>query len=258
MGLSDYIQERRRQRSVLLMCHMVAGYPSLDANRQMHSAMINCGVDLIELQMPFTEPIADGETFALASQIAVSEGMTTAQYFDLLGGFTDSTGVPILAVGYYNWPFKMGLNRFVEALSKTGASGWILPDLPIEEATELKYLSDNHGIASVFQMTPTDSNERLMNIGTATNGFSYCALRKGVTGEATHIDSWTTEFLERCRRASPVPIAAGFGVDSGDGVDALKSHSDIIIVGSALLRRWQSHGVTGFRDLIEELVDACS
>ena len=259
MGQLDrYIEDRRHTKAALLMCHIMAGYPSLEANREMLSLMSDCGVDLIELQMPFTEPIADGETFAVASQIAVAEGLTIAQYFDLMTKATESSEIPVIAMGYYNWPYRMGLGRFVEALSATGASGWILPDLPIEEAAELRRLADKKDVASVFMMTPTDSDDRLAEIGTATRGFSYCALRRGVTGQKTYIGPDTVAFLDRCRRASTLPLAAGFGVASGADAESLKAHSDIVIVGSALLRRWQRYGANGFRELLRELVSGCS
>ena len=213
--LDRYITIKRQERPTLLMGHIMAGYPSLQANREMFSLMTEAGVDLVEVQMPFTEPIADGETFALASQIAVAEGMTNASYFSLLANVRETTTIPVVAMGYYNWPHSMGLDSFASTLSALGVVGWILPDLPLEESADLRSHTDKHDLASIFMMTPTDSDERLAEIARATKGFVYCALRTGVTGQETKIGPSTVAFLDRCRRASVLPLAGAFGVESG-------------------------------------------
>ena len=130
--------------------------------------MTEAGVDLVEVQMPFTEPIADGETFALASQIAVAEGMTNASYFSLLANVRETTTIPVVAMGYYNWPHRMGLDSFANTLSALGVVGWILPDLPLEESADLRSHTDKHDLASIFMMTPTDSDDRLGTISQLT------------------------------------------------------------------------------------------
>ena len=251
--LEQYLRGRRQQWDTLVVGHIMAGYPSFDENITMASLMAEGGVDLVELQMPFTEPIADGPTFALASQTVAAEGIRVSDYFALMQRILVQSAVPVVAMGYYNWPYSMGLQHFAQTLHESGAMGWIIPDLPIEEATPLRSASQALGLASVFMMTPTDSAERLSEIGSMAEGFSYCALRRGVTGQKTVIDESTARFLGRCRQASSLPLAAAFGVESGSDVDLLKEHTDMVIVGSALLRVWQSQGSKGFSRLVHEI-----
>lgn len=253
MNLQAYIGERLEERKVLLMTHLIAGYPSLEDNWRMLEIMGEVGVDLVELQMPFSEPVADGPTFARANQRALEGGITLAQYFDLLQRSTRQFAFPHLMMGYYNTAFRLGHTAYCDALAERGAVGYILPDLPFEEGEALFALSRQHQLHPIQLMTPTNTDARLAAIGRHAAGFVYVVARRGVTGSRTEIDRDLFSFVERCRRATEVPLALGFGLGSGADLKHLQGTVEIGIVGSQLLRVWEEDGEAAYADLLHDL-----
>lgn len=257
-GLQDYVAQRLAggEKKILLMTHVIVGYPSLEANRAMLRIMAANDVDLIELQMPFTEPVADGPIFVRANQEALATGLKVDDYFDF---FAEAGGVcsfPRLFMGYYNTVFRMGHGRFCERLSEAGAAGYILPDLPWEEYGDLVDGSQAHQLESILLMTPTNTTRRLQQLGAWARGFVYAVARKGVTGKATQFEADLYAFLDRCRRATDLPLALGFGLRGGDDLAALHGRVEIGIVGSALLTAWEEGGEKAYGALVEQLAAA--
>lgn len=255
MNLTEYIQERLEQRRVLLMTHLIAGFPSLEANWRMLEIMAEVDVDLVELQMPFSEPVADGPTFARANQQALTKGITLDQYFELMQRSTRDFDFPHLMMGYYNTAFRLGHADFCGRLQDSGAAGFILPDLPIEEYGDLFALSQAHGLSPILLMTPTNSAARLEEIGGHARGFVYAVARKGVTGSRTDLGADLRDFVGRYRQATTLPIGVGFGLRSGDDMRGLQGTAEIGIVGSALLTAWEEEGEAGYRQLLGELAE---
>ena len=253
MNLQGYIAERLTERKVLLMTHLIAGYPSLEANWRMLEIMAEVGIDLVELQMPFSEPVADGPTFAMANQKALEAGTTLDQYFALMQRSAESFDFPHLLMGYYNTAYRLGHGPFCQRLQDNGACGYILPDLPIEEYGDLFDESARRDLTSVLLMTPTNTDQRLAKIGAKANGFVYAVARKGVTGSQTDLGDELYEFIGRCRQATDLPIGIGFGLRSGDDLRQLHGQAEIGIVGSELLNTWQSAGEEGYRALLQDL-----
>ena len=173
MNLQAYIEERLTERKVLLMTHLIAGFPSLEANWRMLEIMAEAEVDLVELQMPFSEPIADGPTFARANQQALASGLTLDQYFDLMQRATAAFSFPHLMMGYYNTAFRLGHGPFCRRLAASGACGFILPDLPVEEYGDLWAAGTECEQTPIVLMTPTNTDERLHQIGVQAKGFVY-------------------------------------------------------------------------------------
>ncbi len=257
MNLRAYIEERLSERKVLLMTHLIAGYPSLEDNWRMLEIMDEAGVDLVELQMPFSEPVADGPTFALANQKALDGGITLDQYFDLMGRSTEAFSFPHLMMGYYNTAFRLGHGPFCRRLAEGGACGYILPDLPVEEYGDLFAESAECGQTSVLLMTPTNTDQRLVEIGAKAEGFVYAVARKGVTGSETDLGEELHQFIARCRQATDLPLGIGFGLRSGADLKQLHGRAEIGIVGSVLLRVWEQGGETAYADLLADLVEGC-
>ena len=253
MNLQAYIAEQLTERKVLLMTHLIAGFPSLEANWRMLEIMAEVGVDIVELQMPFSEPVADGPVFAMANQEALEGGITLDKYFDLLRRSTQAFAFPHLMMGYYNTAYRLGHGRFCQRLQSNGGCGYILPDLPIEEYGDLFTESAERELTSVMLMTPTNTDERLAKIGAKANGFVYAVARKGVTGSHTDLGDELYEFIARCRQATDLPLGIGFGLRSGDDLRHLHGHAEIGIVGSALLNTWQREGEEGYRALLQDL-----
>lgn len=215
--------------------------------------MAEADVDLVELQMPFSEPVADGPTFVRANQRALEKGLPVAQYLELMKRSTSTFSFPHIWMGYYNTVYQMGHERFCGALRDSGAVGHILPDLPFEEYGDLFELSQRAELSPVMLMTPTNTTDRLRAIGEKASGFVYTVARKGVTGKKTELHQDLFGFLERCRQATDLPLALGFGLRKGQDLSDLHGVTEIAIVGSALLEAWETEGESAYRDLVNEL-----
>lgn len=254
--LEGNLARRLEKKPLLVMTHLVVGHPSLEANWAMLEAMDAAGVDVVELQLPFSEPIADGPSFVKANHDAIQAGTAWEAYFDLAARATERFGFEVLFMGYYNSAFIMGAERFCERLSAAGIQGFILPDLPPEEAAELTEIARRHDLDPVLIMTPTNSPERLAEIGRLASGLVYCAARKGVTGKQTDLSAGVGTFLGQCREATSVPLGLGFGIRTEADVRALRGLADLAIIGTAGLEAWQERGPEGYLRYLEGLVAA--
>jgi tryptophan synthase alpha chain len=235
------------------MTHAVVGYPSLEANMAMLEAMQRADVDLVELQLPFSEPIADGPMFVRANQGALEAGSTWESYFNFLQRAATAFDFKLLLMGYYNSVLQMGHARFCACLAEHGGSGFIIPDLPPEESGELLQHADTHQLCPIVLMTPTNAMPRLQAIARQARGFVYCTARKGVTGKQTHLDASLEAFMARCRRATSVPLGLGFGLRTGADLRRLHGLADIGIVGTALLAAWEQGGEAQYARLLYDL-----
>ncbi len=251
--LEIYIRQRRQQKKLLLMTHAVVGYPSLDANMAMLEAMQRADVDLVELQLPFSEPIADGPVFVRANQRALEAGMNWERYFTFMQRAASAFDFKMLLMGYYNSVLQMGHDTFCACLAEHGGSGFIIADLPPEESGDLLHHADTHQLSPVVLMTPTNSMPRLQAIAQQARGFVYCVARKGVTGKQTHLDHSLEGFLARCRRATSLPLALGFGLRTGADLRRLHGLADIGIIGTALLTAWEQGGAKQYETLLQDL-----
>ncbi len=253
MNLQAYIEERLTERKVLLMTHLIAGFPTLEANWRMLEIMAEAEVDLVELQMPFSEPIADGPTFARANQQALESGLTLDQYFDLMQRATSAFAFPHLMMGYYNTAFRLGHGPFCRRLAASGACGFILPDLPVEECGDLWAASAVCGQTPIVLMTPTNTDQRLQQIGAQAKGFVYVVARKGVTGSQTDLGEELRRFIARCRKVTDLPLGVGFGLRRREDVRQLQGQAEIGIVGSVLLEVWEREGEAAYAALLRDL-----
>jgi tryptophan synthase alpha chain len=252
-AVEAYIRERLQRKKLLLMTHTVVGYPSLDANMAMLEAMQRADADLVELQWPFSEPIADGPIFVRANQAALNAGITREQYFAFVQRATASFDLKILMMGYYNSVFQMGHESFCAALAEHGGSGFIVADLPLEEAGDLNQLAERYRLAPIMLLTPTTPLPRLRQIAQQARGFIYCVARRGVTGAHTSIDHSLAAFITRCRQATALPLALGFGLQTGTDLRGVQGLVDIGIVGTALLAAWEQGGAARYEALLQEL-----
>ncbi|MGQ4808642.1 Tryptophan synthase alpha chain [Candidatus Entotheonellaceae bacterium PAL068K] len=255
-SLETYIRDRMQRKTLLLMTHVVVGYPSLDANMAMLEAMQRADVDLVELQMPFSEPIADGPVFIRANQQALEAGLVREQYFAFMQRAAANFTLKFLMMGYYNSVFQMGHELFCASLVEHGGSGFILADLPHEEAGDLYQQADAYQLAPIMLMTPTTPIARLHEIAAHARGFIYCVARKGVTGMRTAVDHSLAAFIARCRQTTPLPLALGFGLQTGADLQRVAELVDIGIVGTALLMAWEQGGVKPYETLLQSLYTA--
>lgn len=254
MSLASYIAERKQSKELLVMAHVVCGYPSFEANRQALEIMAEAGVDLVELQFPFSEPSADGPLFVRANEQSLKSGTTVDQCFELMAEASARFPFKLLMMGYYNTVFKMGEELFVRRLKEAGGAGYILPDLPIEESANLHQLSEQAGVEPIILMTPTSSDARLAQLGEASRGMVYAVARKGVTGSKTNMGDDVVALIQRCRQHTQVPVGVGFGISCREDMDFLRGHADLAIIGTAALSVWEQSGADGLRQFFAELL----
>ncbi len=251
--LESYIRSRLKAKEILLMTHIVVGYPSFEEAFKIIEAMVEAGVDLMELQIPFSEPIADGPVILHANQKALARGSTVQQCIDFAETVTATFNIPFLIMSYYNIPFKYGVDRFVGAMSRSGLQGAIVPDLPPEEGREYLTAMQRYNLAPIFIFSPTTPSQRMKYLASFARGFIYCVARKGVTGVYTDFSEQLEQYLAQCRTATELPLALGFGVADRSDVDFLKGKADIAVIGSQTIRLVDKEGISGVGKFIESL-----
>ncbi|MBN1655120.1 MAG: tryptophan synthase subunit alpha [Deltaproteobacteria bacterium] len=251
--LESYLREKRSQKEILLMTHIVLGYPSFSQAYRIVEAMVEAGVDLIELQIPFSEPMADGPVILNANQSALAAGSSVEQCLAFAGEVCARFEIPFLFMSYYNILYKYGVDRFAAAMAKAGIRGAIVPDLPPEEAEDyLKAMVINQ-LAPVFIFSPNTPDQRLQFIADHAKGFIYCVARTGVTGSRTEFSQQLDAYLNRCRRATKLPLALGFGVKDKADIDFLRGKVDIAVIGSQTIRTVDKKGVEAVEGFIRGL-----
>jgi tryptophan synthase alpha chain len=251
--LEQYLKERQRQRGMLLMTHIVAGHPSFDTSLRLVESMAKADVDLIELQIPFSEPIADGPVILRANQEALSAGSTVERCFTFATEVARRFDIPFLFMSYYNVLFKQGVGKFVSRMHEAGLKGAIVPDLPPEEASEYLTTMAERKLDPIFIYSPNTTSARLELIAKHARGFVYCVARKGVTGAETAFSDELSTYLARARAATSLPLAVGFGVKEKKDVDFLRGKADIAVVGSETLRVLETSGVAGVTPFLQSL-----
>ena len=253
MTLADQIRGKRQERDILLMTHIVMGYPSFDDSLRVVEQMVAAGVDLMELQIPFSEPIADGPVILRANQQALVGGSTVERCFTFAEEVSRRFDIPFLLMTYYNILFKYGVSDFTKRMAAAGITGSIVPDLPPEEAHDYLEAMERNALDPIFIFSPNTRDERMQGIAKHAGGFIYCVARKGVTGARTSFSDEFAAYLARCRAATDLPLALGFGVKSRSDVDFLRGQVDIAVIGTESIRVHDEHGVEGVREFIEGL-----
>ncbi|MEJ2690644.1 MAG: tryptophan synthase subunit alpha [Deltaproteobacteria bacterium] len=242
MPLENNIRKALDRKDILLMTHLVLGYPSFEANRQVIDQMVENGVDLIEMQIPFSEPVADGPVILKANQEALAGGTRVAQCLDFAAEVCARYDIPFLFMTYYNIIFKYGEERFFEKARQIGIQGFIVPDLPPEENPAYFDRARKHGIAPIQIFAPTSTEERMRVLAENASGFIYCVARRGVTGARTSLDANIANYLAKCRRATSLPLAVGFGIGSKQDIDFLEGNADIAVIGTRTIRIIEEEG----------------
>jgi len=240
--LQNDVHRALERHDILLMTHLVLGYPSFAANREVVAQMVGAGVDLIELQIPFSEPVADGPVIARACQESIARGTRVADCLEFAGQVAAAHRIPFLVMTYYNIVFRQGEQTFLDRCRRIGIRGLILPDLPPEEGEGFLRAAKRTGIDPIPIFAPTTTDTRMHELESAGDGFVYCVARRGVTGAATRFDAGLEGYLERCRAATDLPLAVGFGIRSREDVAALRGKADIAVIGTETIRLVDEQG----------------
>jgi tryptophan synthase alpha chain len=251
--LASDLRSMRQGKDILLMTHIVLGYPNFDDCLKVIEGMVEAGVDLMELQIPFSEPIADGPVILHANQRSLAAGATVDQCMRFSESVTQRFDIPFIFMSYYNILFKYGVEAFAKKMSEFGVAGAIVPDLPPEESAAYLATMTEHGLAPIYIFSPNTSDERMRTIADCADGFVYCVARKGVTGAGTEFSSDLGNYLARCRAATDLPLALGFGVKEKADVDFLRGQVDIAVIGTQTIRVVEQQGVGAVREFIAGL-----
>jgi len=233
--ISQRFAELRESGELGIIAYITAGDPSLDATHKFVLALAEAGADVIELGIPFSDPLADGPTIQRASERALKAGATLAGVLELVGRIRQSSQVPLVLFGYYNPFFQMGVEKFAAAASSAGADGVLVTDLTPEESVDYRRILAAHHLDTVFLGAPTSTDERLSTIAAVTSGFLYLISRTGVTGAKDSLPDELPALLRRARAITTIPIAVGFGISLPGHVSLLGGLADAAVIGSALV-----------------------
>jgi tryptophan synthase alpha chain len=227
--------ELREGGELGIIAYITAGDPSLDATLRFVLALAEAGTDVIELGIPFSDPLADGLTIQRASERALKAGTTLSGVLDLVRRIRKTCQIPIVLFGYYNPIFQMGLEKFAAAASSAGADGVLVVDLTPEESAEYRRILASHHLDAIFLGAPTSTDERLAIVASCSNGFLYLVSRTGVTGAKDSLPDDLPALVRRARRVTELPIAVGFGISLPTHVSVLGGLADAAVIGSALV-----------------------
>ncbi len=256
MKLESDLRRRLQNKPILLMTHLVLGYPSFGINRQVIARMVENGVDCIELQIPFSEPMADGPVILRANQKSLDGGTRVEECLDFAAEMTAAHDINFLFMTYYNIVFRFGEREFLEKAARMGMRGMIIPDLPPEEGESYLRSCRDLGLAPILFFTPTSSRERMAEVAGLAGGFVYCVARRGVTGRKTEMNEELAAYLTACRQATSLPLAVGFGIRSRPDIAMLEGRVDMAVIGTRTIEIVDEQGAEAVGPFISGLAAA--
>jgi tryptophan synthase alpha chain len=243
-----------RSGRAALMPYLMGGHPDLERSRECCLAAADAGADLIELGVPFSDPLADCPVIHAAATRALEAGVTPTHVLSLCEAAAER--LPVVLMVYANVVLSGGVEDYVRRAASAGASGLIVPDLPYDEAAELRAACDAEGLALVPLVAPTTPADRLERIGADARGFVYMVSLSGTTGERSELDAKLPEMVERTRAATEVPVAVGFGISTPEQAASVGALADGVIVGSRVVRAAEEGGAQAVSGFVSELAAA--
>jgi tryptophan synthase alpha chain len=235
--IEETFRRLRANRKKALIPYIMAGDPSLEKTRSTVLLLERCGADIVELGVPFTDPLADGPIIQRAAERALHAGVTLGAVIGIVRDLRKDTLIPLLLMTYYNPIFKYGDERFVRDAVEAGVDGVIIPDLPPDEADSLIRLSRSAGLSTVFLLAPTSTGDRVKKVVKASRGFLYYVSMTGTTGKRLLFDESIRNSIHMIRKITDKPIAVGFGIATPDEARTVAEFADAVIVGSAIVKR---------------------
>jgi tryptophan synthase alpha chain len=259
--ISKRFAELRAAGELGMVAYITAGDPSLEATHKFVLALAEAGADVMELGVPFSDPLADGPTIQRASERALKSGTTLAGVLDLVRRIRQSSQVPLVLFSYYNPILQMGLEKFAAAAEQAGADGVLATDLTPEESEDYRRILHTHHLDTIFLAAPTSSDERLQKIADCSSGFLYLISRTGVTGAKDSLSDELPALLRRVHQFTDLPIAVGFGISLPGHVSVLGGLADAAVVGSALVTEIEKasspdEAAAALRERVQKLKEA--
>ena len=254
MSIKQTITTGLEKKDILLMTHIVLGFPSFEENKKVISAMVKAGVELIEMQIPYSEPSADGPVIVAANQESLKKGTKVAQCFAFAEEVTKAhPETAFLFMTYYNIVYKAGERSFIERAKSVGIQGFIIPDLPVEESATVLGSCQDLGLDNIFIYTPTNENNRLDEIAKKAHSFIYAVGRRGITGQKTDFDVTLADTIAHYKDHTDLPLALGFGVKAKADIDFLTGKAEIAVIGTKLIEVHQEQGADGVYQFLSQL-----
>ena len=258
MSAIDALFERTRSEGrAALVGYLPAGFPSKEASVRVVEAMVEEGVDLVEIGLPYSDPVMDGPTVQAAAEAALAAGTRTADVFDVVREVA-ATGTPTVVMTYWNPVERYGVDRFAADLAAAGGAGLITPDLIPDEAAEWIAASEAHGLDRVFLVAPSSTDDRLAMTAGEASGFIYAAAVMGVTGAREETSTLGETLVGRVKKVTDKPVGVGIGVSNGAQAHEIAAYADAVIVGSAIVRCMlqapdETTGLDSLRALVRDL-----
>lgn len=247
------IQRLREKGSLAVNGWQTIGFPGKGTAERLVPVLLDGGFDVIELGVPFSDPMADGATIQRASQRALDNGTTMQDCFESVRAMRrNGVEAPLLFMSYYNPVLAMGLERFAGEAAGAGVDGLIVPDMPPEESDELVRALEPAGIDPIFLVAPTSTEERLRAVAARARGFVYCVSLTGVTGARQELSQALPDYLARVRKVTDLPLVVGFGVSRPEHITALRGHADGAIVASAIVDLMEKHAPSEHERILRE------
>lgn len=249
------LKQKEESNKTLAMTHVIYGYPSVQESLAWMEDLLTIGVELLEVQFPFSDPVADGETIVNACHHALANEFTMQDCLAHLAALSNAfPNSKILLMSYLNPIFKFGIRNFVEQAAQSSISGIIIPDLSVENAQEYQQACLVNKIEPIWLVTPNTPSDRLKMIAQKATGLLYCVSRSGVTGGVQQNSNRDlNDYLREIKRYTTIPLAVGFGIRKKEQVDAVSEYADVAIIGSALLEKYDEDGTQKALNYVREL-----
>jgi len=247
------IKEKFKNKA--LITYFMGGFPSIEDSFQTAITLIQNGADILEVGIPFSDPVADGITIQVAHEKAIKDGITPIDIFNLTKRIKEKyPEIPLIAMTYYNPIFKMGEEQFCKIAKENGIDGFIIPDLPPEEAESFKKIANSFGLSQIFLAAPTSTEERIKIISQLTDDFIYYVSLTGITGERETLP-WDElkQNVENIKKITDKPVAVGFGVSKKEHSKIISRFADGVIVGSAVVKLQAQKDFKGIAELVKNL-----
>jgi tryptophan synthase alpha chain len=253
-SVEEVFEKNRSKSKETLVGYFPAGFPSVSESIDACVAMCNNGVDILEIGVPYSDPVMDGPVIQQATGLAIDNGFRLSDIFDVVRGVTSQVETPVLVMSYWNPVLSYGLDRFASDLADSGAKGLITPDLIVDEANEWLTVSAEHGLNRVFLATPSSTQERVESIASESSGFVYAVSTMGITGTREDLDNNARGVVSKVKACSVQRFTAvGIGISTRSQVLEVNGYADGAIVGSAFVKAYQTGGIEKLISTVRDL-----
>jgi tryptophan synthase alpha chain len=258
--LAGTLARAKQENRAALIAYLPAGFPTVDGGIAAIHATLNSGADVVEVGLPHSDPVLDGPVIQTADDIALRGGVRIVDVIRTVREAHRTTGKPVLVMSYWNPIERYGIERFTGELAEAGGAGCVLPDLPVQESTRWRRCAAAHGLATIFVVAPSSTDERLREITAAGSGFVYASSTMGVTGARESIGEAAGSLVRRVRATTELPVCVGIGISNAAQASRVADFADGVIVGSALVKAIldapdQAAGLAAIEKLTAELAD---